>query len=174
MPQPPSIRIPDFVKYLGIAALIVAAILAVVVFSNRGSHLRLDAHVLKVRLIPAGDDSSIAVLETRVQNPSDVLFLVREARLKVLLNDGTELTGDQVAQSELDRILDALKIYGPRYNPVIKGRDRFTARSTTDRTVVASFPRSAAALETRKGFTIEIEDVDGPIVSFDETGAKRQ
>jgi hypothetical protein len=167
-------RIPDFVKYLGIAILTLAAVVAVVMWMNRGSHLRLDARVLKARLVPGGDESALAVLDVRVANPSEVLFVVREARLKVTLNDGSELTGDQVAQGDLDRVLDFLKIYGPRYNPVIKAKERFPGGTTSDRTVVGSFARSAAALEQRRGFLIEVEDVDGAIVRFAEGRAGRK
>jgi hypothetical protein len=90
----------------------------------------------------------------------------------VILADGTELDGDLVAQIDLDRVLEGLKIYGPRYNPVLKAKDSFTGSWQGDRTVVATFPRSAAEIERRKGFVIDVDDVDGAVVRWAEAAAE--
>jgi hypothetical protein len=154
---------PDFAKYLAIAGLIVAVLLALVLWGNRGAQLRLEGRVLKTRLIPTDTAACLAVLEARINNPSNVTFVVRDVHFKVLLADGTTLDGDQVAQMDLDRVLGFLKIHGPRYNPVLKPRDSLAGSSQTDRTIVASFPRSASEIERRKGFIIDVDDVDGVV-----------
>jgi hypothetical protein len=164
-------EIPNFLKYLAIAGLILAVVMAVVLFINRGSQIRLDSRILKTRLIPADDASTLAVIEVRITNPSNIKFVVRNVQPKVILADRTELDGIPVAQVDLDRVLDALKIHGPRYNPVLKARDSFTSSWQGDRTVAATFPRSAAEIERRKGFVIEVEDVDGAVTRWAETGA---
>lgn len=174
MPNSNKFQIPDFAKYLAIALLIVAVLLALVLWSNRGSQLRLESKILKTRVIPADENSSIAVLEVRIKNPSNVTFIVRDVHSKVILADGTELDGDLVAQVDLDRVLDSLKIYGPRYNPVLKAKDNFAGSWQGDRTVVATFPRSAAEIERRREFVIDVDDVDGALVHWEEarTGGK--
>jgi len=154
-------QIPDFAKYLLIACVIVALIVALVLWFNRGAQVRLEARVLKTRLIPTDESTTLAVLEVRIHNPADVLFVIREAHLNVLLADGTELEGASVTQDDLDRFLDYFKIYGGRYNPVLRTKERFHAGSLTDRTVAASFPRSTAGIEKRRGFALELTDVDG-------------
>ena len=153
MPNINTLRIPDFVKYLAIAMLIVAVLLALVLWGNRGAQVRLEGKILKTRLIP---------------------FVVKDVHFRVLLADGTTLDGDQVAQMDLDRVLDFLKIHGPRYNPVLKPKASFTGKSQVDRTIVASFPRSAADIERRKGFIIEVDDVDGAVTRLAEAGAEHK
>ena len=172
MPNSNRFQIPDFAKYLAIALVIVAVLLALVFWANRGSQLRLESRILKTRVIPADEASSIAVLEVRIKNPSNVTFVVRDVHSKVILADGTELDGDLVAQIDLDRVLEGLKIYGPRYNPVLKAKDSFTGSWQGDRTVVATFPRSAAEIERRKGFVIDVDDVDGAVVRWAEAAAE--
>ena len=152
--------------------MIVAGLLALVLYNNRGSQVRLESRILKTRLIPADEASTIAVLEVRMKNPSNVTFVVRDVHSKVILSDGTELDGDLVAQVDLDRVLDALKIHGPRYNPVLKARDSFAGAWQGDRTVVATFPRAAAEIEKRKGFVILVDDVDGAVTRLAEAGAE--
>jgi hypothetical protein len=156
-------RLPDFVKYLLIACAIVAVIVALVVWANRGAQVRLEARVLKTRLIPTDDAAALAVLEVRIHNPADVLFVIREARLKVQLADGSEVEGAPVTQGDLDRFLDYYKVYGGRFNPVLRTKERFPGGSLTDRTVAASFPRSADDIAKRRGFILEVADVDGAV-----------
>ena len=174
MPNRDKFQIPSFVKYLGIACVIVAGLLALVLYNNRGSQVRLESRILKTRLIPADDASTIAVLEVRIKNPANVTFVVRDVHSQVILADGTELDGDPVAQMDLDHVLDALKIHGPRYNPVLKAKDSFVGSWQGDRTVVATFPRSAADIERRKGFVILVDDVDGAVTRLAENGAVGQ
>ena len=169
-----KLSIPSFVKYLAIAFLIVAGLLALILLNNRGSQVRLDSRILKTRLIPADEESTLAVLEIRITNPSNVTFVVRDVHPKVILADRTELEGIPVAQVDLDRVLEALKIHGPRYNPVLKARDSFAGSWQGDRTVAATFPRSAAEIERRRGFVIEVDDVDGAVTRWAESGADRK
>lgn len=164
-------QLPDFVKYLLIACAIVALIVALVVWGNRGARVRLEAHILKTRLIPTDEATTLAVLEVRIHNPADVLFVIREAHLNVLLPDGTELEGASVTQDDLDRFLDYFKIYGSRYNPVLRTKERFHVGSLTDRTIAASFPRPAAVIEKRRGFVLELTDVDGAVTRIDQLEA---
>ncbi len=79
-----------------------------------------------------------------------------------------------MAQIDLDRVLDALKIHGPRYNPVLKAKDSFAGSWQGDRTVVATFPRAEAEIARRKGFVIIVNDVDGAVTRWAEvrTGSK--
>jgi hypothetical protein len=169
VPNSNKFQIPSFVKYLAIAFLIVAGVAALILYNNRGSQVRLESRILKTRLIPADDASTLAVLEVRIKNPSNVTFVVRDVQTKVILADGTELDGLPVAQIDLDRVLDALKIHGPRYNPVLKAKESFDGMWQGDRTVVATFPRAATEIERRKGFIIIVDDVDGAVTRWSES-----
>jgi len=172
VPTNSNLRIPDFVKYLAIAFVIVAILLAVVLWGNRGSQVRLEGRVLKTRLVPTEAGATLAVLEARIDNPANVTFVVRDVHFRAVLADGTTLDADPVPQIDLDRLLAYLKIYGPRYNPVMKAKDSLPGRSETDRTIAGIFARKPADIEHRKGFVIEVEDVDGAVTRIAETGAE--
>jgi len=174
VPNTTKFEIPSFVKYLAVAFVIVGALLALILLNNRGSQVRLESRILKARLIPADESSTLAVLEVRIKNPANVTFVVRDVHTKVILADGTELDGDPVAQIDLNRVLDALKIYGPSYNPVLKAKEKFTGSWQGDRTVAATFPRAVADLERRKGFVITVSDVDGAVTQWAEAGVDKK
>ena len=171
MAHKPQFQIPAFAKYLLIACGIVALIVALILWGNRGAQVRLEARLLKTRLIPTDDAAALVVREVRVHNPANVLFVIREARLKVVLADGTEIDGAPVTQGDLDRFLDYYKAYGGRYNPVVHTKERFPGGSLTDRTVAASFQRSVADIEKRRGFVLELEDVDGVVTRITQMEA---
>ena len=174
MANKPKLQLPDFFKYLLIACGIVAVIVAIVYWGNRGSQVRLEARVLKARVIPTDDAASLAVLEVRIHNPANVLFVIREAHLKAVLADGNEIDGAPVTQGDLDRYLDYYKTYGARYNPVLRTKEKVFGGALTDRTIAASFPRAAADIDKRRGFVLEVADVDGAVTRITdlETAAK--
>ena len=167
-------QIPDFVKYLLIACVIVALIVAVVLWFNQSARVRLEARILKTRLVPTDESTTLVVLEVRIHNPSNVLFVIREAHLNVLLADGSELEGAPVTQDDLDRFLDYFKIYGSRYNPVLRTKEKFHAGSLADRTVAASFPRSVAEIGKRRGLALELTDADGAMTRVTQMETARK
>jgi len=156
-------HIPDFFRYLVIACVIVGIVVAIVFWTNRGSQVRLEARVVKTRIIPTDDAAALAVLEVRIQNPANVLFVICETHLKAVLADGSEVEGVPVTEGDLDRYLGYYKVYGPRFNPVLRTKEKIHANTMIDRTIAASFPRSAAELEKRRGFALEVVDLDGAV-----------
>ena len=166
-----KIQIPDFVKYLGIAMALVAVAAAIIFWANRGSQVRLEGDVVKSRVIPNEDGSTMVVLELRVRNPASVAFLAREVRLKAAMPSGEEVDGLSITQNDLDQVLGYQKVNGPRFNPVLHGKERLNPGASTDRTVAAYFPRTPPEIEARKGFVVEVEDVDGAITRIEEKRA---
>lgn len=170
-PGPNSVReaqVPPVLKYSGMGLAIVAAVVAIAFFANRGSQVRLNGEVLKVRTIKTDDNASIAVVEFRFNNPAKVDFLVKEAKLIVTTADGAEHDVDPVAEADLDRVLDYYKLSGPRYNPTLKRRERFAGSTTADRTIAGSFEIPESALQSRRALTIRIQDADGVVVTIPE------
>jgi LEA14-like dessication related protein len=62
--------------FVGIGVLAVGVAVFLTVSGNEGSHLQLQGKILKVRTGALGDGNSIAVLDFRVENPSDIPFVV--------------------------------------------------------------------------------------------------
>ena len=66
--------------FFGIGVVAVAIAVVVILTGNKGSHLQLEGKILKVRTGALGEGNSIAVMDFRVENPSDLPFVVRQCR----------------------------------------------------------------------------------------------
>lgn len=161
-------KIPGFVKFLGIGIAIAAIGVGLGVYSNRGAHVGLEGSIVKVRLIATDENSCVAVLELRLNNPANIRFLVRDVEVAADGVNGQTLTAPSIPQIDLDRVLDYFKLAGPRYNPVLRMKENIPGKTALERTVSASFPVSEAALAGRKGFRVLIRDVDGPVAEIAE------
>jgi hypothetical protein len=166
--QEPS-RAAEIAKYTLAAAVLVAVVVGAVVYLNRGSNVRLEGKILKVRAIATGEAASLALVDFRILNPAEVRFVVREVRVSLTRADGTSIDGLVAAESDLDRVLGYFPAYGPRYNDVLKPRAQMGGGQKADWCVGAGFDFSAQDLEGRKGLKLVIEDVDGAVVEISET-----
>lgn len=156
------------IRYFALALVLVALVVGIVFYLNRGSQVRLEGSVVKVRTIATGDDASLAVLELRIANPARTPFVVREATLSILQSNGEQLDGLMASQVDLDRTLGYFPTAGPRYNEVLRARSQIAGGSKGDWTIAAAFPLAEASLAARKNFLLTIQDVDGVVVSFNE------
>jgi hypothetical protein len=148
-------------RYTLLGLLLVALVAGIVFWSNMGSQVRLSAEVLSVRTIETSESSALLIAELRISNPAKVPFVVREVRVSAIESSGGAITGDPVAQGDLDRVLGYFPAEGPRYNETLKVRSKIAGSSQADWTVPASFALSKADLDARRALEIEIEDVDG-------------
>lgn len=155
--------------FVGIGVLIIAAILSVTLYSTRGSHLTLEGKVLKVRTLATDEKNSIAVIDFRVTNRSDLLFVTQGADVTVKGPDGKEITGDTIARTDIDRVMDYYKVLGPKYNQTLIMRDKLAPGESMDRMVAATFPIPEAELEKRAKLTVRLHDVDGATFDLSES-----
>jgi hypothetical protein len=167
---PERLQVPVFFKLFLLALVLVGFAAGVALWLNRGAQVRLDGRIVKVRTIATDDNASIAVLEIRFSNPADTPFVVRDVRISAIDANGVEVEGMPVIQSDLDRVLDYYKAVGPRYNPVLRAKERFRKGEGGDRTVAGSFNLPEAALKARRNLKVFIEDVDGYVVEIAERG----
>jgi hypothetical protein len=153
-----------------IGLAVVAAVVGWGLYMNRGSHVVLRGEIRKVRLHKVDDNSSVAILDFRFDNPADYPLVVRSAQL--FLEGGKEpVEGAVVADMDAKRLLQAIPELGPKYNDSLKVRDRIPPRSSDDRMITARFEVPVADLEKRKTFRIRVEDVDGAISELTEANA---
>ncbi len=148
-------------RYTLVGLVLVALLAGVAYWFNRGSQVRLNAEVVRVRTVATSETSSVLIAEVRIDNPADVPFVVRQVSLSLTGSSGDAVAGDPVAQGDLDRVLGYYTAEGPRYNETLKIRSHLTGGTRRDWTVPASFALPKAELDARRGLTIEIEDVDG-------------
>lgn len=143
----------------------VGIVLFSVLSGTKGSHLELKGQVVKARTGALDDTHSIAILDFRVANPSDIPFVVRQVWVTVEKADGEKLRGDLVSKMDVNRVFEYNKFLGVQYNDPLSIKDEVTPHGQIDRMVAASFPLSQADLEKAKTIDLWVQDMDG--IEFD-------
>ena len=146
---------------LGVVALAIAVV--VILSANKGAHLELDGKILKVRTGELGEGNSIAVMDFRVQNPSDLPFTVRTVDITLEKPDGTMEDGITVSKADLKQLFKYNRFLGDQYNEGLGLQNVIPPHSTVDRMVAAHFEVSDAELEKAKAVHVSIQDVNGPV-----------
>jgi hypothetical protein len=147
------------------AAGVLAVGLAVygVLTYTKGSHLVLQGQILKVRTGALSDADSIAVLDFRVTNPSDLPFVVRQVEVTLEKQDGAIIEGANVAKGDLKRLFQFNRFLGDQYNEALTIKDQVAPHTTADRMVAVRFDLKNRDLEAAKAIHLSIQDMDGPL-----------
>jgi hypothetical protein len=145
--------------------VVVGVVVFTVVSSTKGSHLELKGQVVKARTGALDDTHSIAILDFRVSNPSDIPFVVRQVWVTVEKADGEKLRGDMVSKRDVNQVFQYNKFLGVQYNDAMSIKDEVKPHGQIDRMVAASFPLSQADLEKSKTIDLWVQDMDG--IEFD-------
>src|SRR5205807_3313868 len=66
---------------LGVGVVVIGGAIVVVLSGTKGSHLELQGQVLKARTGGLSDTDSVAVLDFRIKNTSDIPFVVRQVKV---------------------------------------------------------------------------------------------
>jgi hypothetical protein len=153
---------------LGIAVLVVVAVVGGVFYVQRGAHVELQGKILKVRTAPLDENSSVAVLDFRFTNIADYPFAVREVTVALEDSSGNRIQGTTIAETDAQHLMEALPLLGQKYNPSLIVRDKIPGHASQDRMIAARFDIPEAQIEKRRQLTIRIEDVDGPVSEIKE------
>lgn len=136
---------------------------------TKGAHLRLEGKILKVRVLAlSGSGASLAMVDFRVTNPSDVPFVVSSIRLKLSTAKGDVEEGVTISRPDIDNVFRYEKLLGPKFNEVLTIQGRIAPHQRVDRMVGARFEMPEAAFNARRGLRLEIEDVDGTMAEIIE------
>src|SRR3984957_17882240 len=147
--------------FVGIGLVAVAIAVVVILTANKGSHLELIGKIMKVRTGALGEGNSIAVMDFRVENPSDKPFVVRTVDIALVQKDGSMLDGVTVSKADLKQVFQYNRFLGDQYNDGLGLQDTIAPHSTVDRMVAAHFEVSAEDLEKAKAVHLSIQDVEG-------------
>ena len=153
---------------LGIAVIVVAAVVGGVFYVQRGAHIELQGKILKVRTAPLDENSSVAVLDFRFTNIADYPFAVRDVAVSLVDNAGNRVQGTTIAEPDAQHLFQAIPLLGQKYNTSLIVRDRIPGHASEDRMIAARFDVPEDRLEKRMQLTIRIEDVDGPVSEIQE------
>jgi len=153
----------QFMIFFGVG--IVAVVLAVVgiLSYTKGSHLVLQGQILKIRTGALSDADSVAVLDFRVTNPSDLPFVVRQVEVSLEQPNGNMIEGNNVVKEDLKQLFQYNRFLGERYNDGLAIKDTVPPHSTVDRMLAVRFDVNDRDLESAKAIHLSIQDMDGPL-----------
>src|ERR1039457_6750261 len=158
----------NFLVAFGIGLAIIALAVGGIFFMQRGDRMQLPGKILKVRTAPLDEESSIAVIDFRITNPSDILFEVREVTVEMEDSQGKSYLGQSVSEMDAVRLFEGLPVLGTKFNTTLHMRDRIGSHGSADRMIAARFQAPAALLDGRKRFVVRIEEVDGKVFEYAE------
>lgn len=156
----------QFWAFFGVGLVAVAAWAAMVWFGNVGSHLVLKGTILKVRTVDASDGGSFAVVDIRLKNPTNVLFVISDIELTVDPASGDAPKNYLISKSDLDAIFQVHPLLGPKFNDGLMVRDKIAPGQTLDGMIAAKFEIPVSQLDRRKSIHLHIEDLDGTVADF--------
>jgi hypothetical protein len=158
----------NFLVAFGIGLAIIALAVGGIFLMQRGDRIELPGKILKVRTAPLDEESSIAVIDFRIANPSDILFEVRTVTVEMEDSQGKGSVGDSVSEMDAKRLFEGVPVLGPKFNPTLLMRDRIGSHGSADRMIAARFQVPMAVLDGRKRFVVRIEEVDGKVFEYAE------
>jgi hypothetical protein len=135
--------------------------LGFVLIGTSGNHLELKGTILKVRLLPLSPTASLAIVDFRVNDPSDVQFVMKGASLTLEPASGAPLDGMTVSKSDIENVFKYNPILGPKFNDVLGIEDRIAPHQRIDRMVGARFEIPESQSEERKAIHLHIEEMNG-------------
>lgn len=150
-----------FAIFLSIGVAVIAALVFYTFATTKQNHLELVGKILKVRSGAIDENSSAAVLDFRVQDPSDVPFVIREVTVTLENPDGTTTDAMIVAKSDVQQLLTYNKFLGVQYNDGLSIHEKIAPHSTIDRMIAVRFEVPKAVLDRAKGIRLHFQDVDG-------------
>lgn len=157
----------NFLIAFGAGLALIGLVVAGVMFMQRGDAIEIQAKFLKVRTAPLDDDSTVAVVDLRITNPSNLVLEIRQVQME-MEDAGGMRTGDVIGEGDTKRVFEALPVLGQKYLDTLSMRQRISSRSTRDYMVAARFSVPLAQVDARKRFILHVEEADGKIFDFKE------
>jgi hypothetical protein len=151
-----------------IGVVVVAVAVGAILFSQRNAAVGITGNVLKVRTAPLDEKSSVAVVDFRFTNPSDVNFVVGAVTVAMEDPKGGWVDGQTISEVDAKRMFEMLPLLGQKFNDTLVMREKFPSRMSADRMVAARFEIPEEQLTARKRFLVKIEEVDGKISEISE------
>ena len=158
----------NFAIAFGVGLAIIALAVGGVLWMQRGSAIDFEARILKARIAPLDENSTVAVLDFRLSNPSNLILEVRRVEVEMVDASGAHITGDVISEGDTNRVFEAVPVLGTKYLPNLSMRQRITPHSTADYMTAARIPVPLAQVEARARFVLRIEEVDGKSFDFME------
>lgn len=158
----------NFAAAFAIGLAIIALAIGGIFYMQRGDVIQLPGKILKVRTAPLADDSTIAVIDFRFTNPSDILLEVRRVTVEMEDTAGKSYLGEVSSETDAKRLFEGLPVLGPKYLTTLTMRQRIAPHAGGDYMVAARFQAPIAQVDARKRFIVHIEEVAGKLFDYAE------
>jgi hypothetical protein len=164
-----KLKLEGLPLYILIALGGLAILVAIIVFFNRGSHIRVEGSVQKVRTVSTGDNSSVGVIDFHFVNPANYPFVIRSVDIVCETRGGELLTSRFASQRAVDDLFKykALEL-GAKYNNTLKMGTRIEPGQSLDAMVAGAFDVPEQQLKERKRFLVRVEELDGAVTEIAE------
>jgi len=159
----------QFLILFGVGILLVAGAVFALLSSNKGSHLELKGKILKTRTGALSDQDSILVLDLRLENPSDVPFVVRQVEVTIDKADGSTAQSSIISKMDIHQVFQFNRFLGDQYNDSLSMKDKVSPHSVIDRMVAARFDVPIKDLDSAKQLHLSIQDLDGPLFEISQS-----
>lgn len=153
-----------FLAGIGIMAVLVAGIL----YRQRDAAIGLTGQFLKVRTAQLDENSTVAVIDYRLDNPSSGLFQVHSVSLLMEDADGKQYDGIVSSEMDAKRLFEGFPLLGQKFNETLVMRDKVQPHSTMDRMVAVRYEAPESKIQGRKRFLLRIREVDGAVSEISE------
>jgi len=157
-----------FVLYVLIGAAVVAAAVAFVFQIQRGAHMQLEGAIQKVRTLATDENSSVAVIDFRVTNLADYVWMVRSVEVYMTDAQGAAVPGLTIADADAARLFEYFPLLGQKFNDSLTARTKIGPRQSGDWMIAARFDVPETQLQSRRAFHIRIAEVDGAVSEINE------
>ena len=158
----------QFLILFGVGILLVGGAVFGILSSNKGSHLELKGKILKTRTGALSDQDSILVLDLRLENPSDVPFVVRQVEVTIDKADGVTAQSSIISKMDIHQVFQFNRFLGDQYNDSLSMKDKVSPHATIDRMVAARFDVPIKDLDGAKQLHLSIQDLDGPLFEISQ------
>lgn len=158
----------NFAIAFGVGLACIALAVGGIFYMQRGDKIDLPGKILKVRTAPLDNESSVAVIDFRAANPSDILFEVRTVTAQLQGADGKMSEGQVSSDTDAARVMEALPMLGDKYNKTLMVKERIGAHGAVDRMVAVRFPVPIDQLDARKRLMVRVEEVDGKTFEYSD------
>ncbi len=146
--------------FFGIGVLVMGVAVFFIFYGNEENHLELKGEIIKIRTGAIDEHNSAAVLDFRLENPSNITFEVREVKVTAEQPNGDKMDGDIISKSDFKQLLDYNKFLGKQFNEGLSLGDKIRPHQTIDRMVAVRFDEAQPDLDKAKQLRLWIEDMD--------------
>jgi hypothetical protein len=155
----------QFASALGIGLLAVAVAVGAILYMQRGAHVDLTG-AMSVHTIATDPNTSLAVIEMHITNPSDYEFEVANVTV-TLENAKGDYPTTTIGKVDSKRVADAMPEAGP-FHPTLYTKAVLPAHSSGDYTLLAQYSAPQSILDARKQLKVSIQEINGRTAEFSE------